>query len=60
MDRLRCRGHRTNPPQRVRYSGAVTTNVAIVGGGFVGLWTALMIKRRDAKRQSRSTTDSLQ
>lgn len=27
--------------------GAVTSDVAIVGGGFVGLWTALMIKRRD-------------
>jgi glycine/D-amino acid oxidase-like deaminating enzyme len=28
--------------------GAVTSDVAIVGGGFVGLWTSLMIKRRDA------------
>ena len=27
--------------------GAVTSDVAIVGGGFVGLWTALMIKRLD-------------
>ena len=27
--------------------GTVTSDVAIVGGGFVGLWTALMIKRRD-------------
>jgi glycine/D-amino acid oxidase-like deaminating enzyme len=27
--------------------GAATSDVAIVGGGFVGLWTALMIKRRD-------------
>jgi putative aminophosphonate oxidoreductase len=27
--------------------GDVTSDVAIVGGGFVGLWTALMIKRRD-------------
>jgi glycine/D-amino acid oxidase-like deaminating enzyme len=27
--------------------GALTSDVAIVGGGFVGLWTALMIKRRD-------------
>jgi hypothetical protein len=26
----------------IRCSGAVTINVAIVGGGFVGLWTALM------------------
>ena len=25
--------------------GGVTSDVAIVGGGFVGLWTALMIKR---------------
>ena len=25
----------------------MTSDVAIVGGGFVGLWTALMIKRRD-------------
>ena len=27
--------------------GAVTSDIAIVGGGFVGLWTALMIKRLD-------------
>jgi glycine/D-amino acid oxidase-like deaminating enzyme len=27
--------------------GAATSDVAIVGGGFVGLWTALMIKRLD-------------
>jgi glycine/D-amino acid oxidase-like deaminating enzyme len=27
--------------------GAVTSDIAIVGGGFVGLWTALTIKRRD-------------
>jgi len=27
--------------------GTVTSDVAIVGGGFVGLWTALMIKRQD-------------
>jgi putative aminophosphonate oxidoreductase len=27
--------------------GAVISDVAIVGGGFVGLWTALMIKRQD-------------
>jgi hypothetical protein len=27
--------------------GAVTCDVAILGGGFVGLWTALMIKWRD-------------
>lgn len=27
--------------------GTVTSDVAIVGGGFVGLWTALMIKRLD-------------
>jgi hypothetical protein len=31
--------------------GAVTSDVAIVGGGFVGLWTALMIKRRDPRRR---------
>jgi glycine/D-amino acid oxidase-like deaminating enzyme len=27
--------------------GAQTSDIAIVGGGFVGLWTALMIKSRD-------------
>jgi putative aminophosphonate oxidoreductase len=27
--------------------GAVSCDIAIVGGGFVGLWTALMIKRQD-------------
>ena len=30
--------------------GAVTSDVAIVGGGFVGLWTALMIKRLEPRR----------
>ncbi len=27
--------------------GVVSCDIAIVGGGFVGLWTALMIKRQD-------------
>lgn len=27
--------------------GDLTSDIAIVGGGFVGLWTALMIKRRN-------------
>jgi hypothetical protein len=27
--------------------GTLTSDVVIVGGGFVGMWTALMIKRQD-------------
>ena len=27
--------------------GDLTSDIAVVGGGFVGLWTSLMIKRRN-------------
>src|SRR5690606_40785315 len=32
-------------------SGTVTTDLAIVGGGFTGLWTALRAKQRDPGRR---------
>lgn len=35
-----------NPLPATALSGSVTTDVAIVGGGFTGLWTALAIKQR--------------
>ncbi|PWV97800.1 glycine/D-amino acid oxidase-like deaminating enzyme [Hoeflea marina] len=35
-----------NPLPASALSGSVTTDVAIVGGGFTGLWTALAIKQR--------------
>jgi len=41
-------------PQRVRrpaLSGERTTDLAIIGGGFTGLWTALHAKRRDPDRR---------
>src|SRR6218665_1251098 len=38
----------------VRYpalSGAPTTDLVVVGGGFTGLWTALRAKQRDPGRR---------
>lgn len=35
-----------NPLSAAAFSGSVTTDVAIVGGGFSGLWTALALKER--------------
>jgi glycine/D-amino acid oxidase-like deaminating enzyme len=32
-------------------SGAPTTDLAVVGGGFTGLWTALRAKQRDPERR---------
>lgn len=32
-------------------SGTITTELAIVGGGFTGLWTALRAKQRDPERR---------
>ena len=34
-------------PSRPRLNGTVTADLAIVGGGYTGLWTALLAKRRD-------------
>jgi len=34
-------------PARRRLTGAVTADLAIVGGGYTGLWTALLAKRRN-------------
>ncbi|KAA1394455.1 NAD(P)/FAD-dependent oxidoreductase [Aeromicrobium ginsengisoli] len=38
------------PPARPALDGDLTTDLAIVGGGFTGLWTALMAKERDPAR----------
>ncbi|KQV75606.1 FAD-dependent oxidoreductase [Aeromicrobium sp. Root344] len=35
------------PPARPALAGDLTTDLAVVGGGFTGLWTALMAKERD-------------
>ena len=44
-----CSGSTTFPPApaRPRLTGAVTADLAIVGAGYTGLWTALLAKRRD-------------
>src|SRR5215213_2346610 len=38
------------PPARAALDGDVHTDLAVVGGGFTGLWTALMAKERDPGR----------
>jgi glycine/D-amino acid oxidase-like deaminating enzyme len=38
------------PPARPGLDGDVNTDLAVVGGGFTGLWTALMAKERDPAR----------
>lgn len=38
-------------PVHPRLTGAPTTDLAIVGGGFTGLWTALRAKQRDPDRR---------
>jgi glycine/D-amino acid oxidase-like deaminating enzyme len=35
------------PRRREALPGSVEADVAIVGGGFTGLWTAYYLKRRD-------------
>src|SRR5919199_6999212 len=34
-------------PQRPALEGEAETDVAVVGGGFTGLWTALALRERD-------------
>jgi glycine/D-amino acid oxidase-like deaminating enzyme len=38
------------PPSEPALAGALTTDLAVVGGGFTGLWTALQAKEADAGR----------
>jgi glycine/D-amino acid oxidase-like deaminating enzyme len=38
------------PAPRSALRGAATTDLAVVGGGFTGLWTALLAKERDPAR----------
>jgi NADPH-dependent 2,4-dienoyl-CoA reductase/sulfur reductase-like enzyme len=35
------------PPENESLEGNVQTDLAVVGGGFTGLWTALQAKERD-------------
>lgn len=39
------------PEPRPRLSGRLSTDLAVVGGGFAGLWTALRAKERDPGRE---------
>src|SRR5215472_15290541 len=39
------------PARRSTLDASVSTDLAVVGGGFSGLWTALMAKERDPGRQ---------
>lgn len=39
------------PAARLPLSAPVTTDLAVVGGGFSGLWTALLAKERDPGRE---------
>ena len=41
---------RTPPSPCPRWPRQLTTDLAIVGGGFTGLWTALLAKERDPSR----------
>ncbi len=39
------------PPPREHLAGTVRTALAVVGGGYSGLWTALLAKQRDPGRE---------
>ena len=39
------------PPRQDALAGATTADLAVVGGGFSGLWTALIAKERDPDRE---------
>jgi glycine/D-amino acid oxidase-like deaminating enzyme len=39
------------PPPRPELDAPLSTDLAVVGGGFSGLWTALLAKERDPGRQ---------
>ena len=38
-------------PETPPLAGETTADVAIVGGGYTGLWTALELRRRDPTRR---------
>ena len=42
---------RTPPSRCPRWPPSATTDLAVVGGGFTGLWTALLAKERDPSRE---------
>jgi glycine/D-amino acid oxidase-like deaminating enzyme len=39
------------PPRNAPLSGATTADLAVIGAGFSGLWTALIAKERDPSRE---------
>ncbi|MEV1203948.1 hypothetical protein AB0J07_28540, partial [Microbispora rosea] len=39
-------------------TGDATADLAVVGGGFTGLWTALMAKERDEAERARGQIDA--
>lgn len=41
---------RDRPPARPPLSGSTACDLAVVGGGYSGLWTALLAKERDPQR----------
>jgi glycine/D-amino acid oxidase-like deaminating enzyme len=43
--------HADRPDPRPALDAPVTTDLAVIGGGFSGLWTALLAKERDPGRQ---------
>ena len=46
-----ARSTRRARPGRPALTGATTADLAVVGGGFTGLWTALIAKERDPQRE---------
>lgn len=43
------KAHRPEP--RLSFTGEATTDLVVVGGGFAGLWTAVLAKERDPARE---------
>jgi glycine/D-amino acid oxidase-like deaminating enzyme len=40
----------TRPTERLAFEGAHAASLVVVGGGYLGLWTALLAKERDPSR----------